>query len=57
MASECKCIICGKPVSENGFIGTIKDISVSFCEEHAKDCKTSCDVCVHAETCPAGQKS
>ncbi len=55
MDSSPVCIICGKQVGENGFIGTIKDISVTFCEEHARDCQSSCESCVHSSRCPVSK--
>lgn len=46
-----KCIICSKPVNCDGYIGTKKGISVSFCEEHAKDCTGNCEKCSHSKLC------
>ena len=52
MTEKHACIICNKPIGSKGFVGTIKDMSVSFCEEHADGCKERCDSCVQAEDCP-----
>jgi len=46
------CIICGEPIGKEGFLGTIKDMSVAFCKEHNKTCKMNCDTCVNASNCP-----
>jgi hypothetical protein len=48
-----RCIICSGPVGNDGFIGAIKGMSVSFCKEHAGSCRQNCDTCVHAGICPA----
>jgi hypothetical protein len=52
MENNQKCIICSRPIGTGGFIGTIKDMSVSFCKEHADSCKRECERCMHAVDCP-----
>ena len=47
-----RCIICNRAIGPDGFIGTIKDMSVSFCREHAESCKRECEKCVHSVKCP-----
>ncbi len=49
--AETRCIICGKPVGENGFVGTVKDMKVTFCEEHVNVCKSDCESCVYYTKC------
>jgi hypothetical protein len=51
MEEEYRCIICDKPAYPGGFVGSIKDISVSFCRSHVDSCTEKCESCVHAGTC------
>ena len=53
MEKEHSCIICGRPTGHERFIGSIKDIGVSFCRKHVEECKQNCDNCIHASTCPS----
>lgn len=47
------CMVCGKPIGKDGYMGTIKEMSVMFCREHANSCLENCDKCVHASACKA----
>jgi len=51
MKNEYRCMICGGALEDDGFVGTIGDISVSFCRKHAGQCVGKCDTCAYRVKC------
>ena len=37
---EYRCIVCSRPIGREGFLETIKGISVVFCRKHARSAPT-----------------
>ena len=45
------CIVCDRPLGQEGFFGSIMEVKVSLCKEHAEECNAECKGCAHATTC------
>jgi hypothetical protein len=45
------CIICNTSTSNGGVLGSIGDITVALCREHAGVCTMRCEGCGYSSVC------